>query len=682
MKMYPLRIVTGLMALSLLPLSAADGDSEIKPVIPRFSVNYMDTSIDPRINFAGYAWGNWTKNNPIPGDKSRWGSFDELDQFNQAALKGILESVAARTQAPGSIEQKVGDFYTSAMDTKTIDAAGLKPISADLADIAAIASLNDLAGVLAQLHNQGVGGLFGIGIGADDKKSDINALHAHQGGLSLPSRDYYFSDSFAKARSGFIDHVTKMLVLAGDSAEVAAAGAKTIFETEKALANNSRTPVELRDSLANYNKMPTGELAAKMPAFPFLTYLTRRGISGPAAQEIIVGQPQFFIGLQEQFAARPISDWKMYLRYKLLRSASYCLSASFEQESFRFYATELKGTPAMEPRWKRAAQIVNGEIGEALGQLYVAQFYPLAAKTRMTEMIANISSVMHDRLQKIDWMTEPTRQKALAKFARFYAKIGHPDKWKDYSTVTVRRDALFDNVRSATLFEEKRDLAKLGQPVDHTEWHMTPSTVNAYFDPTANNINFPAGILQPPFFDFTLDDAVNYGGIGAVIGHEITHGFDDQGRHHDADGNLVEWWTETDAKEFERRAQKVVAQFNQYEALPGVHVNGELTLGENIADLGGITLAYEALQRTLVGKERKLIDGFTPEQRFFISWAQIWRTNMRKEALQNQVATNPHSPGNFRAFGPLLNFQPFYDAFGIKEGDAMWRKPEDRAKIW
>ena len=568
------------------------------------------------------------------------------------------------------------------MDTAAIDAAGLKPVETDLAQVAAIASPTDLAKALAAFHNQGVGGFFRVDVDADEKKSDINALQINQGGLSLPSRDYYFAESFEKQRAAFIEHVAKLFALAGDAPEAAAAGAQMVFAVEKSLATNARTPVELRDSLANYNKMSTADLAAKMPAFPFALYLAERGIAGPAAAEIIVGQPKFFDGLQEQLAARPLGDWKVYLRYKVLRAASPYLAAPFEQEVFRFYSTVLRGTPAMEPRWQRSARVVDGNIGEALGQLYVARFYPPEAKARMTVMIANITAVMRDRLKTLDWMTEPTRQKALAKFDHFYAKIGHPEKWRDYSTVTIRRDSYFANDRAATEFEVKRRLARLGQPVDKTEWGMSPPTVNAYFDPTANNINFPAGILQPPFFDFSLDDAVNYGGIGAVIGHEITHGFDDQGRHYDGAGNLAEWWTPDDAKAFDARAQKVVDQFNAYEALPGVHVIGPLTLGENIADLGGVTLAYEALERSLVGKERKLIDGLTPEQRFFLAWAQVWRTNARESEIKRLVTIDPHSPGRFRAIGPLVNFQPFYDAFNIKKGDPMWRKPEDRAKIW
>ena len=679
---HSLVIATGLTAFSFPPLVAADQPVPAKPVAPRFSVANMDPTVDPRVDFAAYAFGNWQKNNPVPADKSRWGAFNELDQYNQTALKGILETSAAHSHEPGSVEQKVGDFYTAAMDTKAIDAAGLKPLATDLAQIAAISTPADLARTVAALHNEGVTAFFRVYADADEKKSDTNALYARQGGLSLPSRDYYFEAQFEKFRTGFVEHVAKIFVLAGDAPDAAAAGAKTVFGVEKALAAGSKTPVELRDQLANYNKIPTAQLAAIVPNFPLDLYLGERGITGPASAEIIVGQPKFFAALQEQLAARPLDDFKVYLRYQLLRANGPYLAAPFEAEDFRFFSTVLKGTPAMEPRWQRVSQIEDGKIGEALGQLYVAEYYPPEAQARMEAMIKNITAVMHDRLQQVDWMTAATRQKALAKFDRFYAKVGHPVKWRDYSSVTIQPEGYLANVRAATEFEVRRRLAQLGQPVDKTEWGMTPPTVNAYFDPTANNINFPAGILQPPFFDFSLDDAVNYGGIGAVIGHEITHGFDDQGRHYDGDGNLAEWWTPEDAAQFKVRAQKVVDQYNSYEALPGLHVKGELTLGENIADLGGVTLAYEALERSLAGKERKLIDGLTPEQRFFIAWAQVWRTNIRDDAQRQRVATDPHSPGRFRAIGPLVNFQPFYDAFGIKEGDPMWRKPEDRAKIW
>lgn len=672
-------LVAVLCLISAAPLTAAEST---RPVPPRFGVANMDLTADPRVDFSRYAFGKWLQEHPIPEDKSRWGGFDELAQYNWAALKDILERTAATNHAPGSVGQKVGDFYASALDEAAINAAGLKPIEPQLSQIAAIASKEDLARVLAQLHQQGTGSFFGVGVGADQKKSDINALYASQGGLSLPSKDYYFSDQFEKQRTEFLAHIAKMMVLAGSTPEAAAAEAQTVFDVEKALATNSKTPLELRDRLANYNKMATSELAGKIPAFPLGLYLSERGITGPAAEEIIVGQPKFFEGLQEQLAARPLSDWKTYLRYKTLNDAAPALAAPFEQENFRFYGTVLRGTPAQEPRWQRAARMVDGGIGEALGQLYVAEYFPPSAKARMDEMIVNITAVMKERLQKLDWMTEPTRQKALAKFERFFARIGHPDKWRDYGPVEIRRQDLFGNLRSAAIFDTKRNLAKLGKPVDKSEWGMTPPTVNAYFQPTANQIVFPAGILQPPFFDFTLDDAVNYGAIGGVIGHEITHGFDDQGRRYDADGNLTDWWTPEDAEKFTARATALIEQYNNYNALPGLNVNGALSLGENIADLGGTSIAFEALQRSLKGKERKLIDGFTPEQRFFLSWAQQWRTNFRPDALRRQVVVGPHSPGMFRAIGPISNMPEFFEAFGIKEGDPMWRKPEARVKIW
>ena len=665
--------------VSVLSLNAADLP---RPVPPRFSTANMDQTVAPGADFARYAFGNWLKNNRIPADKSRWGGFDELAQYNWAALKGILETAASRPHEPGTVEQKVGDFFASAVDEPAIASAGLKPLAADLERIAAIESPAELARTLAQLHDQSFSGFFGVFVSADQKQSDLNALYAYQGGLSLPSKEYYFSDQFEAQRAAFVEHVAKMLVLAGSPTAAADEEARTVFEVEKALAANAKSPVELRDRVANYNKMPTAQLAGQWEAFPLALYLDERGIRGPAAADIIVGQPKFFEGLQEQLATRPLTDWKTYLRYHALNSAASALAAPFEQESFRFYGTVLRGTPAMEPRWQRAARLVDAGIGEALGELYVSQYYPPEAKARMDEMITNIKAVMRERLEKLDWMTDGTRAKALAKFDRFVARIGHPDTFRDYGKVAIQRGDFFANVRAATVFEVKRDLAKLGQPVDKSEWGMTPPTVNAYFQPTANQIVFPAGILQPPFFDFTLDDAVNYGAIGAVIGHEITHGFDDQGRRYDADGNLTDWWTPEDAANFASRASRLVAQYNSYMALPGLSVNGALSLGENIADLGGTSIAFEALQRSLVGKEKKLIDGLTPEQRFFLSWAQQWRTNFREEALRRQVSVGPHSPGMFRAVGPITNMAEFFTAFGIQEGDPMWRKPEDRVKIW
>ncbi len=648
-----------------------------------FSTDHMDLTVDPRVDFAKFAAGGWYNKFVMPADKSRFGAFDTLSQNNWTNVKSILESVSAQTHAAGTVEQKVGDFFASAMNTDAIDAAGIAPIAADLARIAAITTIDDLAQVVAQMRRVGSGGLFGQFVFADQKQSDINALYVSQGGMSLPSRDYYFAEGFAKQRALFTEHVTKMFVLAGDSEEVATAAAAQLLGLETAMAENAKTPVELRDRLANYNRLSMDELAASLSALPVKAIFKDSGLDLNATDYVIVGQPKFIAGLNNLLMSRPIDEWKTYLRYRLLASAAPSLASPFETEHFRFYSTVLQGTPMMEPRWQRAARATDSSLGEALGQLYVAQYYPPAAKARMDEMITNIKAVMRDRLTTLEWMSAETREKASAKFERFVARIGYTDKWRDYSSVDITRDSYFANRRATTEFEVQRNNRKLGQPVDKGEWGMTPPTVNAYFQPTANQIVFPAGILQPPFFDFHKDDAVNYGMIGGVIGHEITHGFDDQGRRYDAEGNLTDWWTADDAAQFQARAQKLIDQYSSYEALPGLKVNGALSLGENIADLGGVSIAFEAFQRSLAGKPApEKIDGFTAEQRFFISWAQGWRTAYREDAMRRQVMVGPHAPGNFRAIGALVNFQPFFDAFEIKEGDPMWRKEEDRAKIW
>ena len=648
-----------------------------------FSVAHMDLSVDPKVDFANFAAGGWYKKFQMPADKSRFGAFDTLEQNNWTNLKAILEDVSSKTHPRGSIEQKVGDFFATALNTEAIDAAGIKPIEGDLAKIAAIQNLDSLAQVVGMLRRTGGGGLFGNFVFTDQKQSDINALYISQGGMSLPSRDYYFAEGFAKVRDEFKTHVAKMFTLAGYDESASKSAADTVLAVETALAENAKTPVELRDRLANYNRYSLAELEQLMSNFPILAMLREAGVKEGASDYAIVGQPKFMEALNQLLAERPIDDWKTYLRYRVLAGAAPALARPFEEEHFRFYSTVLRGTPQMEPRWQRAARATDSALGEALGQLYVAKHYPPEAKARMDEMIKNIKAVMRDRLATLEWMSQPTREKALAKFDRFVARIGYPDKWRDYSSVNITRDSYFENLRAATRFEVARNYNKLGQPVDKSEWSMTPPTVNAYFQPTANQIVFPAGILQPPFFDFTMDDAVNYGMIGGVIGHEITHGFDDQGRRYDADGNLTDWWTAEDDAQFRARAQKLIDQYSSYEALPGLKVNGALSLGENVADLGGTSIAFEAFQRSLKGKPTPpKIDGFTAEQRFFISWAQGWRTAYREDAMRRQVMVGPHAPGNFRAVGPLVNFQPFFDAFGIKEGDPMWKAPEARTKIW
>jgi len=644
----------------------------------------MDRSVSPSVDFYHFADGEWLKNNPVPADKSRWASFMELSERNWYLIHGILEDAAQQSKSLplNSPTRKVGDFYASVMDTNRIEALGLKPIAGDLRKIDRLNSTRDLIALLADFHQRGIGGLFSIGFGPDSKNSSIYAIELEQGGIALPDRDYYVKDTLADKLSKYHDHVVKMFILLGDTPAEAATNADTVVAMETALAKASRTRVERRDPEKNYNKFTTPDLAARTPALPWKLYFGDRNVDNPVYE--IVGQPEFFDEVNHLLQERPLADWKTYLRWHLLHDSAPFLPAAFADENFNFFGRVMSGQPQQEPRWKRAAHMIDGSIGEALGQLYVEKYYPPEAKARMNDLVENEKSVFHDRLEKVSWMTDATRAKALAKFTHFTQKIGYPVKFRDYSSVVIRRDDLLGNVRRAEVFESRREIARIGKPVDRTEWGMTPETVNAYFNPEQNEIVFPAGILQPPFFDVSMDDAVNYGGIGVVIGHEMTHGYDDEGRKYDGDGNLNDWWTEDDAKAFDTRAQLVVDEYNGFEALPGLHVNGKLTLGENLADLGGVHIAYEAMERALAKdpSKRRNIDGFTPEQRFFISFAQIWRTNIRDPEAQRLITVDPHSPGKFRAYGPLLNVQEFYDAFDIKPGSPMWLPPEKRAVIW
>lgn len=673
---------------SVLTLNAAYSSSNLstsdkEPKVPSFSVDYMDKSVDPGKDFYSYAAGKWVKANPVPADKSRWGSFSELDERNNYLIHSILDASRVDTKAQAhSPTREVGDFFASAMDTAKLEQLKFKPIEADLNRIEQIKTNDDLFKLLADLHKNGYGGIFDTDVQPDAKDSSIYAFQLAQGGLSLPDRDYYLSESFAKQREAYLEHMKKMFTLLGESAEQAAKSAATVISVETELAKASRSRVDLRDPIKNYNKVKTQELVASDPAIPWKLYLADRGITDlPYA---VVGQPEFFTAVDKMVKERPLQDWKTYLRWKVLHNSAPYMHDAVELENFNFFGKTLSGQQEQEPRWKRAEKVIDGSIGEALGQLYVEKYFPPEAKAKMNELVNNLRGVFKDHLQKLDWMGDATREKALAKFDRFTQKIGYPDKFRDYSAVEIKRDDYLGNVRRSDAFEVHRRMVRVGKPVDRSEWEMTPPTVNAYFNPVMNEIVFPAGILQPPFFDVNMDDAVNYGAIGAVIGHEITHGYDDEGRHYNADGILSEWWTDKDAKEFEARAQKVIDEYDAFEALPGLHVNGKLTLGENIADLGGVSIAFDAMERALKKdpSKRKTIDGLSPEQRFFISFGQIWRSNVRDEEVKRRITIDPHSPGRFRAIGPLMNYQEFYDAFGIKDGAPEWRNPEKRAKIW
>ncbi len=662
-------------------LLAGKNPREGEALTQAFGVDKMDRGADPRADFARYSAGTWYARTEIPADKPRWGAIMELAEINMGRLKGIAEETAAKPGPPGSPSRQVGDFYASAIDVDVINRRGLEPVAADLAAIDAAADRERLLDRAADLHLKLGSPFFGAGFGPDAKESDRYAFALYQGGLSLPSKEYYFSAAFERERAEFIRHVAKMFELAGDGAAVAEGRAKVVFGFEKTLAANSKLPVELRDRMANYHKMSIADASAAYPGIELLHFTKAIGLP-EGVKDVIVGQPKFYEGLSKALLETPLADLKSYLRWQLLRSAAPYLSEPFGQESFRFYGTVLSGTPSQEPRWQRAVRAVDGSIGEALGRLYVERYYPPEAKAKMDGMIRNIQAVFRSRIETLEWMSDATRAKALAKFDRFEPMIGYPAKWRDYSAIEIKRDDYFGNIVRTAMADSRRAIDRSGQKVDRSEWGISPPTVNAYYSPSANQIVFPAGILQPPFFDFHMDDAVNYGAIGAIIGHEITHGFDDQGRNSDADGNLTDWWSKEDDARFRERAKKLVDQFNGYQALPGLAINGQLSLGENIADLGGTSIAFEALQRSLEGKKSELIDGLTPEQRFFISWAQQWRTLYREDAMRMQVARGPHAPGNFRAYGPLVNQQEFFDAFGIKEGDPMWRKPEERCKIW
>jgi putative endopeptidase len=681
------------IAFYCLQVLAAENSSESKPPaiasrdgqtprVPRFSIDYIDQSIDPGADFYHYADGTWLKNNPVPADKSRWGGFAELQERNWFLIHQILESTVTSNPPTNSPSQKVADFYRSGMDTNRIEELGFKPLQPGLKRIDALTGSEDLLRLLADFHARGVDACFNRSAAPDAKNSSVYAFYLSQGGLGLPDRDYYLTEKFAKQREAYVAHISRMFRLIGEDETLAKTNAATIMEMETALARASKSRVELRDPIANYHKIPMASIARDFPNVRFAAYIEASGLRD--VPDVIIRQPDFFKALYALAQERPLADWKVYLRWHLLRATAPYLHAAAERESFEFYGKVLREQQDQEPRWQRTAHVIDAQIGEALGQLFVEKHFPPTARARMLELVDNLKAVFRDRLQHVDWMTDATRSKALAKFDRFTQKIGHPEKFRDYSKVEIRSDDFLGNVQRADAFESQRTLGRVGKPVDKTEWRMTPETVNAYFSPLQNEIVFPAGILQPPFFDMDADDAVNYGGIGVVIGHEITHGYDDQGRKYDADGNLNDWWTEADAKAFETRAQKVVDQYNAYQPLAGLHVNGQLTLGENIADLGGTSIALEALERVLAkdSSKRKTIDGFTPEQRFFLSLSQVWRTNCREAELRRLITVDPHSPGQFRAVGPHVNLQEFYDAFGIKPGAPLWRAPELRAKIW
>ncbi len=644
---------------------------------PKFSVRYMDKSADPQKEFYRYSAGNWIRTHPVPADKTRWGAFSELYEWNLLLLKRIAERSERDPKTPEA--KLVGDFYHSAMDVKRVEAAQFTPID-DLWRLAdGIGSADGLAASIPKFHAGGAYPFFSPFSKPDDKNASVYAIFMYQGGLSLPDRDYYLSDSFSAIRKQYEAHVTRMFAFKGVPGKEAARWARSVLGVETALAKASRTRTDLRDREKNYNRVEKSALDSKYPGLLLQAYLD--GIEAKAASYVVVGQPEFFDSLTGMVKKRGLEEWKAYLRWQVLSSYAPYLHKKVELEDFDFFHRKLLGQKEQEPRWKRSLRVVDDMVGEALGKLYVQEHFPEEARRRAAVLVDDLHQVFEKRLASLPWMTEATRQLALAKFKVFRTKIGHPERFRDYSSVTIRRDDLVGNVRRARDFEFKRQVSRIGGPVDLGEWQMTPPTVNAYFDETMNEIVFPAGILQPPFFDPALDDAVNYGAIGVVIGHEITHGFDDQGRRYDAKGNLKDWWTPDDEKEFKKRADAVVKAYSAQEVLPGKFVNGELTLGENIADLGGVSIAYEALEGRLEEEpsKRRRVDGMTPEQRFFISFSQVWRQTIRKQEALRLLTTDPHSPGRVRGSLPAVNHPSFDLAFPRKKER---RKAEPKIGVW
>ncbi|MFY7740664.1 MAG: M13 family metallopeptidase [Flavobacterium sp.] len=654
---------------------------------PGINLDLMDKSVKPGDDFFRYVNGSWFDKTEIPADRTRWGSFDELRQNTDKDALAILKDAASKKLDPKSDQAKAVNVYKTYMDTISRNKLGIKPIKPILAKIDAVKSIADLNKLIIEMQPQGGLGFYGIGVGPDAKNSNRNVVNIGLGSLGLPDRDYYVSEDAdsKEKREKYVAHVARMLQLIGDKPEVALANAKKVLAIETAMATTRLDRVERRDRRKTYNPMSVADLQKLTPSVNWDNYIKGVGIS--KLDSIIVSQPKYMTALETIFKENKVDEWKAYLRWSLLNKSSDVLTTDLEKANWEFYSKALQGAKAQRPREERALQVVNGTVGEALGKLYVEQKFPAEAKEKARKMIDNIFLAFENRINNLSWMTPETRKGAINKLRKSVVKIGYPDKWKDYSKLEIKSieegGNYYDNMKSVSKWGFAENIADLQKPVDKTRWGMSPQTVNAYYNASYNEIVFPAAILQPPFYDYKADEAVNYGGIGAVIGHEISHGFDDSGSRYNADGNLVNWWTEDDLKQFTGLGGALAAQYSALQPLPGTFVDGKFTLGENIGDLGGINAAYDGLQIHLKQNGNPgLIDGYTPEQRLFISWATIWRSKMRDEAIKNQVKTDPHSPGQYRAYVPLVNVDEFYKAFDIKETDKLYVKPENRVKIW
>lgn len=678
-----LLILTFVITISADSFAQVQSSDNYKPIDP---ANF-NTAVDPNVDFYEYSNGAWLKNNPIPPEYSRWSSWNEIIDKNYIVLKEILENAAAKTNSPkGSNLQMLGDLYYSAMDTGKIEREGMNPLKEELAMIDGIGSKEDFQRVFSIMKKYRSGGLFGLFAGQDDKNSANMILNFFQGGLGMPNKDYYLKDDekTKQIRDKYAQYMVKLFTLAGTDQMQAQEIARKIFDIETRLAKASMSRTEMREAEATYHLMTLNEVKALMPDFNFDSFFTQLGIGEDYRFQngINVGQPEFMKEVNRMLSDVSIEDWKNYLKWNLIRNAADALSSDFANADFDFYSKTLRGTEQRQLRWRESLDHVQSVMGEPLGQLFVEQKFTPETKTKALEMVANIKEAFRERLKSNTWMSDETKKQALDKLDKFKVKIGYTDKWKDYTGLQIDRSSFYNNMKNAAEFNTFLNLNKIGRPVEADEWFMFPQTVNAQYNASKNDITFPAGIMQPPFYDPNADDAVNYGAIGSVIGHEITHGFDDQGRKYDGDGNLKDWWTDEDAAKFKEQADKLVAQFGSYLVIDTMHVNGQLTLGENIADLGGIIIAYHALKKTLEGKEKQLIEGFTPEQRFFLSFSQVWKGNSRPESLRLQVNTDPHSPGKYRVIGTIANVIEFMDAFGGKPGDPMINTDANRVVIW
>jgi len=638
----------------------------------------MNTKVRPQDDFFDYVNGAWLAKTEIPADKSRWGVFDMLRDQSTEQVKALI--VDAGKHSDDADSAKIGALYNSFMDEKQIEAEGLAALDGEIAKIDAIKDRADLSRYFAYADANGYDAPFGIYINQDAKDVDSYIAYFWQSGLGLPDRDYYFDDSEKgkKLQDAYIQYLSDLQKLAGISD--ADAGAKTLYDLEKSLAEHQWTRVENRDDEKTYNKKTLAEMEALVPAIDWKAYLPTAQLEN--SDNVIVGQPDYFAAANKIITDTDIATWKRYFKVKLLTSMAPYMEKDLAQLNFDFYGTKIRGVTEMEPRWKRAVNFVNGSAGELVGKRYVAKTFPPEAKARMVQLVNNLLGAYRDSIQTLAWMSQDTKKKALDKLDNFTVKIGYPDQWRNYDALEVSSDSLIGNVLAARKFDTNFERGKLGQPVDRHEWHMYPQTVNAYYNPSMNEIVFPAAILQPPFFNPQADDAVNYGAIGGVIGHEIGHGFDDQGSKYDGKGYLNNWWTDSDRSNFEQLTGKLVAQYDGFEPLPGEHVNGKLTLGENIGDLSGLGIAYKAYQKSLDGEQPQVIDGFTGDQRLFMGWAQVWRGKSRDEALSQLIKTNPHSPGQYRVQGVLPNIAAFYKAFDVKEGDEMYLPEDKRVVIW